>query len=136
LRGVDGAYTSGGPPQAASSKARSIRESRIYFLQYSIDGDPLGISRKIFFDKAAKYADARTALQVWLETAKEAEWKSLEDIRRAFPATDMLGPLAIFNIKGNTYRLIVRMVFSARKIYVKEFLTHAEYSKDRWKKWL
>lgn len=94
------------------------------------------ISKRILFDKAAKYADARIALQVWLETAKEAQWNSLEDIRRAFPATDMLGPLAIFNIKGNTYRLIVRMVFSARKIYVKEFLTHAEYSKDRWKKWL
>ena len=43
---------------------------------------------------------------------------------------------AIFNIKGNSYRLIVRMVFQYQRIYIKEFLTHAEYDKGRWKKWL
>ncbi len=44
--------------------------------------------------------------------------------------------LAIFNIRGNHYRLIVRMVFQWRRIYIKEFLTHAEYSKGTVKKWL
>jgi len=34
------------------------------------------------------------------------------------------------------YRLIVRMVFKYKRIYVKEFLTDAEYNKGRWKKWL
>ena len=86
--------------------------------------------------KAVEHADARTALQVWLQTAREATWRSLEDIRRAFPTADMVGPLAIFNIRGNNYRLIVRMVFARQCIYVKEFLTHAEYDKELWKKWL
>ena len=67
---------------------------------------------------------------------KGAEWKSLEDMRRDFPATDMVGPLAIFNIKGNSYRLVVRVVFRVGKIYIKEFLTHAEYDREKWKKWL
>ena len=67
---------------------------------------------------------------------KEAEWKSLDDIRRDFPATDMVGPLAIFNIKGTSCRLIVRFVVRVGKIYIKEFLTHAEYDKEKWKKWL
>ena len=48
----------------------------------------------------------------------------------------MVGNLAIFNVRGNNYRLIVRMVFRSKRIYVKEFLTHAEYHKERWKKWL
>jgi mRNA interferase HigB len=48
----------------------------------------------------------------------------------------MVGPLAIFNIRGNNYRLIVRAVFARQKIYIKEFLTHAEYDKELWKKWL
>jgi mRNA interferase HigB len=73
---------------------------------------------------------------VWLDAAKGTTWNSLEDVRRTFPSTDMVGPLAIFNIKGTSYRLIVRMVYRVQKIYVKEFLTHAEYGKDRWKKWL
>ena len=48
----------------------------------------------------------------------------------------MVGDLAIFNIRGNRFRLIVRMVFKYQRIYVKEFLTHADYNREKWKKWL
>ena len=94
------------------------------------------ISKRELFRQVAEFADAKSAVQVWFDTAVAAEWRSLEDIRKSFPATDMVGPLAIFNIRGNNYRLIVRMVFSYQRIYFKEFLTHAEYDKGRWKKWL
>jgi mRNA interferase HigB len=73
------------------------------------------ISRKVLFERASRHEDAKTALQVWLDAAKAARWNSLEDIRRSFPATDLVGPLAIFNIKGNSYRLIVRMMFGRQK---------------------
>jgi mRNA interferase HigB len=94
------------------------------------------ISKRGLFEKAAKFADAKSALQVWFDTAVEAEWRNIEDVRKSFPATDMMHDLAIFNIRGNKYRLIVRMVLQYQRIYVKEFLTHAEYDKGRWKKWL
>jgi mRNA interferase HigB len=94
------------------------------------------ISKRGLFERAAKFADAKSALQVWFDTAVEAEWRNIEDVRKSFPATDMTDGLAIFNIRGNKYRLIVRMVFQYQRIYVKEFLTHAEYDKGRWKKWL
>jgi len=71
-----------------------------------------------------------------MESAQQASWSSLDDVRKAYPAADMVGKLAIFNIKGNHYRLIVRMEFLAQRIDVKEFLTHAEYDKGAWKKWL
>ena len=48
----------------------------------------------------------------------------------------MVGDLAIFNIRGGNYRLIVRMVFASKRVYIKELLTHAEYNKGGWKKWL
>ena len=94
------------------------------------------ISKRVLFEKAEKHPNAKSALQVWFDAAVEAEWQNLEGIRETFPATDMVGPLAIFNIKGNSYRLIVRIVFQYQRIYIKEFLTHAEYDKGRWKKWL
>jgi len=47
----------------------------------------------------------------------------------------MVGDLAIF-IRSNHYRLIVRIEFRYQRVYIKEFLTHAEYDKRRWKKWL
>jgi len=94
------------------------------------------ISKRGLFEKAAKFADAKSALQVWFDSAVEAQWRNLEDVRKSFPATDMIGDLAIFNIRGNHYRLIVRMVFQYQRIYIKEFLSHAEYDKGGWKKWL
>ncbi len=94
------------------------------------------ISKRGLFEKALSYSDATAALRVWFDSAVEARWNSLEDVRKSFPATDMVGDLAIFNIRGNHYRLIVRMVFRYKRIYIKEFLTHAEYDKGRWKKWL
>jgi len=94
------------------------------------------ISKRYLLERAAKHADARSAIRVWFDTAVTAEWRNLEDIRKTFPATDMVGDLAIFNIRGNQYRLIVRMAFQYKRIYIKEFLTHAQYDKGGWKKWL
>jgi mRNA interferase HigB len=94
------------------------------------------ISKRSLFAKAVRHPDAKTAIQDWFNVASAAEWRSLEDVRQTYPATDMVGMLAIFNIKGNGYRLIVRMVFQYRRVYIKEFLTHAEYTKGAWKKWL
>jgi mRNA interferase HigB len=94
------------------------------------------ISKRGLNERAAKFADAQSALRVWFDTAVRADWKNLEDVRKSFPATDMIGDLAIFNIRGNKYRLIVRVVFRKKRIYIKEFLTHAEYDKGAWKKWL
>ncbi len=94
------------------------------------------ISKRGLFERAAKYPDAASASRVWFDVAVDSEWRSLEDIRRSFPATDMVGDLAIFNIRGNRFRLIVRMAFKYQRIYIKEFLTHADYNREKWKKWL
>jgi len=58
------------------------------------------ISKRGLLERAAKFADAKSALQVWFDTAVEAEWRNLEDVRKSFPATDMVGDLAVFNIRA------------------------------------
>jgi len=94
------------------------------------------ISKRGLFERAAKFPDAKSALQVWLTTAIGADWRNLDDVCKTFPKTGMVGDLAIFNIRGNKYRLIVRMIFRYKRIYIKGVLTHAEYDKGAWKKWL
>ena len=94
------------------------------------------ISKRGLFEQAAKHPDAKSALEVWLDTARAAQWTNLEDARKTYPATDMVGDLAIFDIRGTRSRLIVRMAWKCKRICVKEFLTHAEYDRGRWKKWL
>ena len=39
----------------------------------------------------------------------------------------------IFNIAGNRYRLVAKVEYRLKIVFVGEIMTHAEYSKDKWK---
>ncbi|MEX2113609.1 MAG: type II toxin-antitoxin system HigB family toxin [Pirellulales bacterium] len=71
----------------------------------------------------------------WLEASK-SHWTRLADVRRAYPGTDEVGQCLVFNVCGNDYRLICRMSYANEwtkgTLLVKHFLTHADYSKNRW----
>jgi len=86
----------------------------------------------------ARFADARRPLKTWLVEAKAARWQSLDDVRRTFPHADAAtvasgATVTIFNIKGNAYRLITAIHYNTGILYIRDFLTHAEYSKNKWK---
>jgi mRNA-degrading endonuclease HigB of HigAB toxin-antitoxin module len=55
------------------------------------------------------------------------------DTRPIFSRSIQLGNFIVFNIKGNNYRLIVGIDYERQIVYYKYFLTHADYSKDKWK---
>jgi mRNA interferase HigB len=69
----------------------------------------------------------------WYAVAKNASWKSLTEVRRTYPHADFVDPYTVFNIKGNAYRLIVKIEYRWQMIFVKHLLTHAEYSRGGWK---
>lgn len=46
---------------------------------------------------------------------------------------DKVGPVFVFNIGGNKYRLVAGLSFQARRLWVKAVLTHREYDKEKWK---
>lgn len=62
-----------------------------------------------------------------------AEWKNLADVRLIYPSADPVGNFTVFKIKGNNYRLITSIIYSAQRIYIKYVLTHVQYDKDKWK---
>lgn len=70
---------------------------------------------------------------------EDAEWKSLIEMRAVIPSADEVivdsgRRTVVFNIGGNKYRLIAAVHFNTQIVYAMLFLTHAEYSKGRWKK--
>jgi mRNA interferase HigB len=73
-------------------------------------------------------------LNVWYRVAAAAKWTGLVDVRRTYPATDFVDPYTVFNIRGNKYRLIVKIEYRWRLVFIKHILTHAEYDKGDWKK--
>ena len=81
----------------------------------------------------ARYADATVPVEAWHNIVKTAQWQNLEDVRQIYSSAEAVGNFTVFNIKGNTYRLIVSIDYEDGTIYYKYFLTHAEYDKDKWK---
>jgi mRNA interferase HigB len=54
-------------------------------------------------------------------------------VRKTYAHADFVEPYTVFNIKGNTYRLITVISYRYQRIFIKYVLTHAEYDKDKWK---
>jgi mRNA interferase HigB len=92
------------------------------------------ISQKAIREFAAKHADSLAALTAWYKLTKRAAWKSLPETKADFPSADLVERRTVFNIKGNTYRLIARVNYKTQRVFILYILTHAEYDKGDWKK--
>ena len=91
------------------------------------------ISRKKLLEAARRHADVGEPLDVWYRLAKKAEWKNIMDVRRILPTAVPVEEFTVFNIKGNSYRLITEINYRTGRIFLRHVLTHAEYSKGEWK---
>ena len=83
---------------------------------------------------AQEYGDCIDQVATWIRVARVARWQSLAEVRRTYPHADPVGDLTVFNIKGNSYRLIVGIDYQWSRVYVKHLLTHAEYDEGEWKR--
>ena len=90
----------------------------------------LGKDKLISFYK--KHANAKSAIEAWIAEAQSAKWKTPQDIKDRYRSADFLdGNRVIFNIKGNHYRLVVRVRYQNGIAVVEWVRTHAEYDKQR-----
>ena len=77
-----------------------------------------------------KNPQSKAALEDWYEKTKEAEWNSFADIKRTFNSVDSVGNKRyVFNIKGNDYRLVVLILFTPQRVYIRFVGNHSEYDK-------
>ncbi len=77
-----------------------------------------------------KHTDAERALRGWFKTVEKESWNSFNEVKQTFGSSDVIrGNRAVFNIKGNKYRLIVKVNYDWKIVYVRFIGTHAEYDK-------
>jgi len=84
-------------------------------------------------DAALKHADAKRPITAWLASVSAAQWRNLVDLKADMPSADYVPPFTVFNVKGNTYRLISVVDYSEKVVVVRDLLTHADYDKGNWK---
>ena len=77
-----------------------------------------------------KYTDAIGPLQNWYQEVEEADWETPAKLKERYPTASIIrGDLVVFNIKGNRHRLVARINFRRRLVFVKFFGTHKEYDR-------
>ena len=77
----------------------------------------------------AGHADAEQPLKAWFAEADKADWATTQDIKaRHAHASVVDAERVVFNIGGNKYRLVVKIWFRGRTVWVKFVGTHAEYN--------
>ena len=64
---------------------------------------------------------------------KTVSWKSWGDVKAEFGTASPVGNCVVFNIGGNKYRLVTRILYPSQKVFILKVMTHAEYDEDKWK---
>lgn len=89
------------------------------------------IGRVKLEDFGLQHADIRRQLQAWIAEVQDAQWKTSQDIKARFvKASFLVDNRVIFNLKGNSYRLDVKVNYKSQIVLIKRIGTHADY--DKW----
>ena len=76
------------------------------------------------------YPDSEQYLKTWYDTAICADWKTPPEVKKTYSTASILkNTRIVFNIKGNSYRLIAKFNFEKQWIFIRFIGTHIEYDK-------
>lgn len=76
------------------------------------------------------HPDVEDVLKEWAKEAECAQWKTPSDIKARYRSADILkNNRVVFNIKGNHYRLVVKIHYRTQVVYIRFIGTHKEYEK-------
>ena len=77
-----------------------------------------------------KHVETTSQLQTWYRKTEQTTWKNPSDIKAVYSDASILpGNRVVFNIKGNEYRLVVKVHYNRQKVYIRFIGTHGEYDK-------
>lgn len=75
-----------------------------------------------------RYPDTELYLKTWYDTAMNTEWLTPEDVKQSYIHASILrNNRVVFNIKGNQYRLIVKINYEKQWAFIRFIGTHSEY---------
>lgn len=88
------------------------------------------IAKKTLQDYWAGVPGAKAPLEAWYAEAKNASWSHPADVKAKYGSASILKDnRVVFNIGGNTYRLVVAINYAFATVYIRFIGTHAEYDK-------
>ncbi len=71
----------------------------------------------------------KAALDAWFHEIEAAQWEAPSDVTQQYANASIVGDRIVFNIKGNSYRLVVAVDYRRQIVFIKWLGTHAAYDK-------
>jgi mRNA interferase HigB len=85
---------------------------------------------KAFLESNAGHAEAREPLMAWYRQVRAADWAAPAEVKRDIGTASILKDgRAVFNIAGNRYRVVVRINYPYRVVYIRFIGTHRQYDR-------
>lgn len=76
------------------------------------------------------HADCEQQLKAWYQETSKAQWQNPNQIKKDYPSASILSNHRIvFNLKGNNYRMIIKINYAYQIIWIRFIGTHSEYDK-------
>jgi mRNA interferase HigB len=77
-----------------------------------------------------RHPQAEEPLQAWYREVEKEDWDGPVQVKEKYGSASILkGGRVVFNIKGNDYRLVVKINYPYRVIYVRFIGAHDEYDR-------
>jgi mRNA interferase HigB len=80
-------------------------------------------------------ADSEGPLRAWHRHVSDQSvaWHAWADVKAEFGSASLVGNCVVFNIGGNKYRLLTRILYPSQKVFILKCMTHSEYDDGKWK---
>lgn len=88
------------------------------------------IARRTLREFWERNPDSETPLKVWFREIKNAGWKNFNELKAQFGNASVVGnDRVVFNIKGNTYRLVAAVDYEKQILWIRFIGNHKAYDK-------
>jgi len=88
------------------------------------------IAKKILREFWEQHPDAEEPLLSWYREVEHEDWDTPAKVKQRYPGASIVGDnRVVFNIKGNAYRLVVKINYPYRVVYIRFVGTHAAYDR-------
>ncbi len=90
------------------------------------------ISEKPIRQFSEKHPESAIVMSQWIRAVKDSNWDDFTDVRKTFNHADIYKCCVIFDVGGNKYRIITKIKFDHKIVYIRFVLTHKQYDEKKW----
>lgn len=88
------------------------------------------IAKRTLREFSERHPDAEEPLLAWYREVEQEDWDTPAKVKAKYRNASIVGDnRVVFNIKGNDYRVVVKINYPFRIVYIRFVGTHAAYDR-------